>query len=781
MKQRLILIGAGLVLLIVVARLVISRPGAGGDVAVDTTGASAQARSGGTNPAAGDRAAQPTDVAARGTPAATLVAKPSGPTPTPVVVQIQGTAVSIEAKPLLLLNPSTVRQGSSVGVTGSGFDPGATVDIYVKQQAADSVDPLTFVQVDKSGGFGGVTFAVPDSLPRGNFIVEADQRESGNVARATAVIAGGSPQVKLGTQAAKSGDAVQLSAAGFAPDEDINVYWNELSSDVIGTLHTDESGGLRQGSVRVPFGAVGNNGFIFVGLRSQSPVTVPFQMLNLYPNVDLSSYAIKPDNVLSFSGKDFGPGEQVTVYLNSPEAPPLTTIQADDSGGFTNAGGFLVPFGLRGKQTLIFMGKESKAPTTASFDTLPYTPSAQPSTYGGRPGTTLTFYAIGFARNEIVHALVGRTQDSAGQEVSCFRTDPQGNAASGGSYVVPGDASPGQLVFSLMGSRSEAVATAALEVIASDVPVQVPPQAPFQCDLTDGPDAPQVVGVVEGPPALSADAAYGPSPVVAGTPAAGPKQGGGQSKANATADAARSAAAKANALAEASPTAGPKANGSQDASPTAAAKANATAAPKANASQDAGPTAAPKSNATPEASPTAAAKANATAGPKASPTAAAKANATAAPKASPTAATKASATPKANPTAAAKNATPAANPADTGKNPTPAAGANGGEPAAAADAAADPAAAPAPAAPAAASAPAAAAATAPPAPSAASAPATSQTYTVQDGDTLPAIANQVYGDANQWTAIYQANRSTIGDDPNLIHPGMPLSIPAKES
>ena len=172
------------------------------------------------------------------------------------MVQIQGTAVSIEAKPLLLLNPSTVRQGSSVGVTGSGFDPGATVDIYVKQQASDSVDPLTFIQVDKSGGFGGVTFAVPDALPRGNFLVEADQRESANVARATAVIAGGSPQVKLGTQAAKSGDTVQLSATGFGPDEDINVYWNDLSSDVIGAIQTDDSGGVRQGSVRVPFGAV---------------------------------------------------------------------------------------------------------------------------------------------------------------------------------------------------------------------------------------------------------------------------------------------------------------------------------------------------------------------------------------------------------------------------------------------------------------------------------------------------------------------------------------------
>ena len=79
----------------------------------------------------------------------------------------------------------------------------------------------------------------------------------------------------------------------------------------------------------------------------------------------------------------------------------------------------MVPFGLRGKQTLIFVGQQSKAPTTASFDTLPYTPSAQPSTYGGRPGTTLTFYAVGFARDEIVHAVIGRTRDAPGDEVSC--------------------------------------------------------------------------------------------------------------------------------------------------------------------------------------------------------------------------------------------------------------------------------------------------------------------------------------------------------------------------
>jgi nucleoid-associated protein YgaU len=701
MRQRLILLGAGLVLLVVVARLVASRPG-GDEVAVDTTGASARAAGAGrATPGAPPAAAPP-----GATPAATVAAKPGGPTPTPVVVQIQGTAVSIAAKPLVLLNPSTVRQGSSVGVTGSGFDPGATVDIFVKQQVSESVEPLTFVQVDKSGGFGGVTFAVPDALPRGSFIVEADQRESDHVARATAVVAGGSPRVKLGTQAAKAGDTVQLSAAGFDPDEDISVYWNELSGAVIGTLHTDAAGGVRQGAVRVPFGAVGNNGFIFVGQRSQSPVTVPFQMLNLYPSVDLSSYAIKPDNVLSFSGKDFGPGEPVAVYLNTPDAPPLTTILADASGGFSNAGGFLVPFGLQGKQTLIFVGADSKAPTTASFDTLPYTPSAQPSTYGGRPGTTLTFYAIGFARNEIVHAFVGRTPASAGTEVSCFRTDPQGNAASGGAYVVPGDAAPGQLVFSLVGSRSQAVATAALEVIASDVPVQVPPQAPFACDLTDGPDAPQVVGVVAGPPALAGD-----DPGQAAPARADPTR----------------AAPNAAPAAAASPPAPAAASGS--------AEAGATAVPKAPAAPNASPAAAARASATPPANPTAAAKASAT--PQASPTAPAKAHPT-----------------------TAKDATPAPAPTlPSGQPAAPSGPAQAGSGAAPAE-------------------PAQASAPAPPPAQPAAAP---QTYTVQPGDTLPSIAARLYGDDTKWTALYSANRSTIGDDPNLIRVGTQLTIPPKES
>jgi uncharacterized protein YidB (DUF937 family) len=51
-----------------------------------------------------------------------------------------------------------------------------------------------------------------------------------------------------------------------------------------------------------------------------------------------------------------------------------------------------------------------------------------------------------------------------------------------------------------------------------------------------------------------------------------------------------------------------------------------------------------------------------------------------------------------------------------------------------------------------------------------------QTYTVAKGDSLSKIAKKVYGDANQWKRIFEANRDQI-ENPDLIHPGQVLRIP----
>ena len=50
-------------------------------------------------------------------------------------------------------------------------------------------------------------------------------------------------------------------------------------------------------------------------------------------------------------------------------------------------------------------------------------------------------------------------------------------------------------------------------------------------------------------------------------------------------------------------------------------------------------------------------------------------------------------------------------------------------------------------------------------------------YTVQAGDSLSKIANQMYGDANQYMRIFKANMDKL-TDPNKIQVGQELHIPS---
>jgi len=52
-----------------------------------------------------------------------------------------------------------------------------------------------------------------------------------------------------------------------------------------------------------------------------------------------------------------------------------------------------------------------------------------------------------------------------------------------------------------------------------------------------------------------------------------------------------------------------------------------------------------------------------------------------------------------------------------------------------------------------------------------------QVYTVKAGDTLSKISKQVYGDANRYMKIFDANTDQL-KDPNTIRPGQVLRIPA---
>ncbi|MBL8212654.1 MAG: LysM peptidoglycan-binding domain-containing protein [Bryobacterales bacterium] len=53
-----------------------------------------------------------------------------------------------------------------------------------------------------------------------------------------------------------------------------------------------------------------------------------------------------------------------------------------------------------------------------------------------------------------------------------------------------------------------------------------------------------------------------------------------------------------------------------------------------------------------------------------------------------------------------------------------------------------------------------------------------KTYTVVSGDSLSLLAGKFYDDVLLWPVIYDANKSVIGGNPNLIKPGQKFTIPS---
>ena len=53
-----------------------------------------------------------------------------------------------------------------------------------------------------------------------------------------------------------------------------------------------------------------------------------------------------------------------------------------------------------------------------------------------------------------------------------------------------------------------------------------------------------------------------------------------------------------------------------------------------------------------------------------------------------------------------------------------------------------------------------------------------ETYTVVSGDSLSKIAKHHYGDAAKWHQLYEANKATIGTNPDHIEIGQVLTLPS---
>jgi hypothetical protein len=420
------------------------------------------------------------------------------PTPTPTVT-LGGRRIAAGSGPVIALEPGLVSPGGHVGIAGQGFARKTTVVVSLRTSRSH---PAKVVTHGRTTGSGTLTtgFSMPMSFTGSKATVVVRQAD-GVQTSAQLVTPGGMATAKIvGKAAGKPGDRVTVTAKGFAPGERVNVFWGRISGTPASTLTADGGGSISSASVPVGIAPVGPTTLVLVGTKTHTTATVPYQMIGLYPNTLSHPYAVKAGKSISFKGHGFAPGEPVNIFLDASGGIPALTSKADSSGGFSV--NFVVPFGLKGSQRLIAVGQLSRASVSSGFDVLPYIPTAQASTYSALPGTTVSFYAHGYAPDEVVLVYLGGNRGHGGKLVTAFRVDGRGSASAAGSYVVPSGVGP-SVSFSLVGHQSEGTARAKLSVGAAAQSVTVPPQPPYVLPPSLGGKAPATHSPAHGSPSTS--------------------------------------------------------------------------------------------------------------------------------------------------------------------------------------------------------------------------------------------------------------------------------------
>lgn len=410
-----------------------------------------------------------------GRPSASHTAAPSSAVPTPVAtptptVTLGGHRVAATSGPSIVLIPGLVAPGGQVGVDGSGFTPKTSVVVLLRPPHSSKGGTVVAHGTAARDGTFTTGFKMPSSGTGNGGSVVAEDASDGKTATASVVTAGGVATAKIvGKDAGKPGNHVTVSATGFGPGETVDVFWGRVSGTPAATITANSSGGISQASILVGVAPVGNTTLVLIGQRTHTTATVPYLMLGLYPSTAMHPYAIRAGHAVTFTGSGFAPSEQVLIYLNASNGVPAITTTATSNGSFSI--NFAVPFGLKGRQSLTAIGNESRASARNGFLVMPYLPSAQASTYGALPGTTVSFYAKGFAANEVVLVYTD------GKLVTAFRVNSQGSASAAGSYVVPSGVANG-IYFKMVGQQSGGTATVKLGIEPGGS-ATVPPQRPY--------------------------------------------------------------------------------------------------------------------------------------------------------------------------------------------------------------------------------------------------------------------------------------------------------------
>jgi hypothetical protein len=272
--------------------------------------------------------------------------------------------------PWVVLDSYALPPYSTIGFTGQDFVPGDQVEVYLGKQIGQ---PLFRVEADANGQFAVQSaFALPDQV-QGDQTLTFVPHQSGAEITAKFVVLPFSPGLQLTSYSGRPGSPIALTGTGWARDETLEAYVGEsdkqLATKLVATFQTDDSGEFTAaGTFRLPIETVAGGVPITVrGAISQAQITLWYQALELKATAELTAYHGPAGTVVSFTGRSFAAGEQVTAHLRDRGGPVLATGAADEEGTSLNFGTYPIDGNWGDDVHFVLVGSDSRVEAATDF------------------------------------------------------------------------------------------------------------------------------------------------------------------------------------------------------------------------------------------------------------------------------------------------------------------------------------------------------------------------------------------------------------------------------
>jgi hypothetical protein len=281
----------------------------------------------------------------------------------------------------ITLSRTSGSPGTSVTVTGTGFNAGETVSITfdgstVKSTAADS------------SGYLNTTITIPASTA-GSHTIAAYGSTSGYVAGVTFTVLGGA--LTLSPTSGPAGTVVTIAGSGFAASEtgititfDGTVVKSGISANGLGAW---------SGTFTVPSSAAGSHAIGAYG-STTSASSITEVTFTVSAGLTLSRASGPSGTSVTVTGSGFGASETgITITYDGTTVS--SAISADYLGNWSST--FTIPASATGSHTIGASGPSSGSVSGLPFMVSPAVTISRPS---GPPGTSVTVTGSGFGASE---------------------------------------------------------------------------------------------------------------------------------------------------------------------------------------------------------------------------------------------------------------------------------------------------------------------------------------------------------------------------------------------